>query len=61
MTDLSITPVSGTILVLVLLLCGRQFRQNWKAQEGAWVVRAWLYGIVVVVSFGIVAFVPLVV
>lgn len=58
-TDLTLTPVTGTLLLLVLVFCGRGFRQNWKAQEEGWVRRGWLYAIPVLISFTALAFLPL--
>lgn len=57
--DLTLTPFTGVILLLVMVFCGRQFRENWKAQAEGWILRAWAYGIPVVVSFFVLAFVPL--
>jgi len=57
--DLTLTPVTGTALLLVLVFCGRGFRQNWKAQEDGWVLRSWLYAIPVLISFVALAFLPL--
>ncbi|MEL7213013.1 MAG: hypothetical protein AAGK92_10155 [Pseudomonadota bacterium] len=56
---LVLTPLTATVLFVVLVFCGRGFRQNWKAQEEGWVLRGWLYAIPVLVSFSVLAFVPL--
>lgn len=59
MEGLVLTPVTGTALLLVMVLCGRQFRENWKAQAEGWALRAWAYGLPVLVSFAALAFLPL--
>lgn len=59
MSDLTLNPVSGVSLLLVMLICGRQFRENWKAQAEGWQRRAWFWGVPVVLSFGLMVFVPL--
>lgn len=59
LADLTLTPVSGTLLLIVMVFCGRNFRQNWKAQEEGWVVRCWLYAVPVLISFCALAFLPL--
>lgn len=56
---MTLTPLVGTILLVVMVFCGRQFRENWKAQGDGWVLRAWAYAVPVVISFGVLAFVPL--
>lgn len=56
---MTLTPIIGTILLVVMVFCGRQFRENWKAQADGWVIRAWAYAVPVLISFSILAFVPL--
>ncbi|PRY26686.1 hypothetical protein CLV78_101787 [Aliiruegeria haliotis] len=55
---MTLTPLVATILVVVMVLCGRNFRVNWKAQEDGWVLRAWLYGVPAAASLLTLAFVP---
>ncbi|MEM8569789.1 MAG: hypothetical protein AAGG56_02675 [Pseudomonadota bacterium] len=57
--DFSLTPLSGTLLLLVMVFAGRAFRINWKAQKDGWVRRAWLYGVLVTIAFFFLALVPL--
>ncbi|MCV6596235.1 MAG: hypothetical protein OIF40_04020 [Mangrovicoccus sp.] len=59
MTDLALTPLTGTLLLLVMLFCGRQFRENWKLQAPGWEARAWIYGLPAAVSFFALALIPL--
>lgn len=56
---LVLTPLTASLLFLVLVLSGRAFRQNWKAQGDGWTFRAWLYGVPAGVSFLALAFIPL--
>jgi hypothetical protein len=57
--NITLTPVSGTLLLLIMILAGRAFRQNWKAQTQGWVLRAWIYGLPAAVSFLMLALLPL--
>ncbi len=45
MPDISLTPISGVLLLLVMIFAGRAFRENWKAQKDGWQRRAWLFGV----------------
>lgn len=56
---LSLTPLTATILFVVLVLAGRGFRQNWKAQGPNWIAKAWAYALPALIAFLILAFVPL--
>lgn len=56
---MELTPVWATLLLVVMVFFGRQFRENWKAQAEGWALRAWIYAIPVLISFSILAFVPL--
>jgi hypothetical protein len=57
--EFSLGPVSGVLLLVVMLFCGRQFRETWKAQADGWQRRAWLWGVPVVVSFALLVSLPL--
>lgn len=56
---LSLTPLTATAAFVVLVLAGRAFRQNWKAQAPGWRRRAWLYALPVLATFLALAFLPL--
>lgn len=56
---MTLSPLVGTILLVVMVFCGRQFRETWKAQADGWVLRAWIYAVPVLISFSVLAFVPL--
>jgi hypothetical protein len=58
-SEWSIGSVTGVTLLLVMLICGRQFRETWKAQTPGWERRAWIWGVPVVLSFAVLVFVPL--
>jgi hypothetical protein len=56
---LTITPLMGIILLLIMIFCGRAFRENWKVQTTGWLSKAWVYGLAAFVSFLIIALIPL--
>ncbi|RYH09759.1 hypothetical protein [Tropicimonas sp. IMCC6043] len=56
---LSLTPLTATLLFLVLVFSGRAFRQTWKAQAPGWRLRAWLYGTPALLGFLALALLPL--
>ncbi|MBE3637873.1 hypothetical protein [Mangrovicoccus algicola] len=55
---MTLTPLWATGLLLVMVFCGRQFRENWKAQESGWVRRAWSWGLPAAAAFAVLAFAP---
>jgi hypothetical protein len=57
--NLTLSPLAGIVLLLVMILSGRAFRQNWKAQAVGWQKRAWIYGLPSAISFLTLALVPL--
>jgi hypothetical protein len=59
MTDITLTPLAGIVLLLVMLFGGRAFRENWRAQKPGWRRRAWLYGLPSALSFLALALIPL--
>ncbi|MFD1696198.1 hypothetical protein [Roseibium aestuarii] len=54
-----LTPLTGALLVLVVVACGHKFRDAWKKQEEGWRRRAWLYGVPAGVGLLMLAFIPL--
>ena len=56
---MTLTPFSGLLLLLVMILSGRAFRENWKAQKSGWVLRAWLYGAPAALAFAALALLPM--
>jgi hypothetical protein len=57
--DLTLSPLAGITLLLVMIFAGRAFRINWRAQAPGWRRRAWLYGVPSMVSFLALALIPL--
>lgn len=53
-------PYVGIFLIIVLVFSGRTFRENWKAQGPGWKVKCWISGVIALISFSVLAFVPLV-
>ena len=54
-----LTPITAVPLFLILVFCGRAFRQNWKAQGPNWQLKSWLYGLPAVAAFLALAFIPM--
>jgi hypothetical protein len=57
--NLYLTPVTGAILVFLVVVFGHRFRDNWKKQEEGWQRRAWLFGVPAGLGLLTLAFVPL--
>lgn len=56
----SYTPIVALILLLIMVFSGKFFRDNWKTQGRNWKIKCWISGLSALVSFMILAFVPLV-
>ncbi|MFK7966002.1 MAG: hypothetical protein AB8C46_18735 [Burkholderiaceae bacterium] len=61
MFDLYLTPLAGTLVFVVAVICGHRFRLAWKRQDAGWQMRAWCFGSMAALGLLILAFVPLVV
>lgn len=59
MEEIYLTPLTGSILVVLVVGFGHLYRDNWKKQEDGWRRRAWLYGVPAGVGLLALAFVPL--
>ncbi|MEQ9695573.1 hypothetical protein [Shimia sp. SDUM112013] len=59
MSDLYLTPLTGTILVVLVAFCGHRFRKAWKEQDEGWQTRAWLFGVPAMMGLLALGFVPL--
>lgn len=57
--SLHLTPLSGTIIVVVAVVCGHRFRLAWKNQVPGWQRKAWLFGLLAASGLLVLAFVPL--
>ncbi|WP_316863430.1 hypothetical protein [uncultured Cohaesibacter sp.] len=61
MSQLAITnPYLGIALLVVFVLAGKIFRDNWKQQGTHWKRNCWLAGLVATACFCILAFIPFV-
>ena len=56
---LSYSPSNSLILLIIFIIFGRLFIVNWKNKKEGWQSKAWVYGIVALISFLILAFLPL--
>ena len=56
---LSYSPSNALILLIIFIVFGRLFIINWKKQKERWQIKAWIYGILTLISFLILAFLPL--
>lgn len=54
-----LTSVTGIVLLIVFVLTGRLFRDAWKARSPYWRLKCVLYGLVALLSFLAIAFIPL--
>ena len=50
----SYTSFEGIILLLIMIIAGKAFRENWKKQGNQWVMKSWLYGILSGIAFLII-------
>lgn len=57
--DLAITsPIVGLTLLVVFVIAGKIFRDNWKQQGPNWKTKCWIAGIVAFCCFLALAFIP---
>ncbi|WP_029064968.1 hypothetical protein [Labrenzia sp. DG1229] len=59
MEEIYLTPLTGSILVVLAVGFGHLYRDNWKKQEDGWQRRAWLYGVLAGGGLLTLAFLPL--
>ena len=45
-------------LLVVMVLAGERFRYTWRAKSENWIAKAWIYGLLVVITFFALAFYP---
>lgn len=50
----SYTSFEGILLLLIMIIAGKAFRENWKKQGSRWIMKSWLYGILSGISFLII-------
>ena len=46
------------ILLIIFIIFGRLFIVNWKNKKEGWQTKAWINGIITLISFLILAFLP---
>ncbi|TMV05656.1 hypothetical protein FGK63_16575 [Ruegeria sediminis] len=59
MPDLHLTPLTGALIVFIVVVCGHRFRLAWKEQTPGWQRRAWAFGIPAAIGLLVLAFLPL--
>ncbi|MEM7255091.1 MAG: hypothetical protein AAF493_27135 [Pseudomonadota bacterium] len=59
MTAFSLSPISATLLLVVMLGAGRVFRDNWKRQCGAWKRNCWVSGVMAAFAFAALVALPI--
>ena len=50
---------NSLILLIIFIIFGRLFIVNWKNKKEGWQSKAWINGIIALISFLILAFLPL--
>lgn len=59
MPALTITsPIIGIGILILFVVSGKVFRDNWKQQGENWKRNCWVSGIVAALCFAILAFIP---
>ena len=49
---------NSLILLIIFIVFGRFFIVNWKNKKEGWQTKAWINGIITLISFLILAFLP---
>ena len=61
--NISYTSIEGLVLLILMVLFGKAFRENWKMKDinkvKAWLIKAWIYGLLSSISFFIIVLVPM--
>lgn len=61
--NISYTSIEGLGLLILMVLFGKAFRENWKMKDintvKAWLIKAWIYGLLSSISFFIIVLVPM--
>ena len=61
--NISYTSIEGLTLLILMVLFGKAFRENWKMKDintvQAWLIKAWIYGLLSSISFFIIVLVPM--
>ena len=54
----SYSPSNDLILLIIFIIFGRLFIVDWKNKKEGWKTKAWINGIITLISFLILAFIP---
>lgn len=57
MSELTLTPVTATIIFVVSCLMGYSYRRVWKAEGPRW--QLWFYGVTAALGLLVLGFVPM--
>jgi hypothetical protein len=61
--NISYTSIEGLALLILMVLFGKAFRENWKMKDTktvkAWLIKAWIYGLLSSISFFIIVLIPM--
>ena len=61
--NISYTSLEGLALLILMVIFGKAFRENWKMKDTktvkAWFIKAWIYGLLSSISFFIIVLVPM--
>jgi len=57
--ELSYSSIEGLFLLIILIFSGRAFRENWLKKDKNWIYKSWLFGLISLFSFLILALLPM--
>jgi hypothetical protein len=57
MTDMTLTPLTATVIFTLSCLCGHRYRRVWKSEGPRW--QLWLYGLLAAVGLISLGFIPI--
>ena len=61
--NISYTSVEGLFLLILMVSFGKAFRENWKKKGSkkikAWLIKAWIFGLLSSISFFIIVLLPM--
>ena len=61
--NISYTSLEGLALLILMVIFGKAFRENWKMKDTktvkAWLIKAWVYGLLSSISFFIIVLIPM--
>jgi hypothetical protein len=56
-SQITLTPLSATILIFLAVLAGNRYRRVWKAEGPRW--QLWLFGLIAAAALLALGFVPM--